>query len=448
MFKILYCKNLREVLLFHRVIFFILLLTILSPLSLRSDDLKIEGLRFICFEDGCQELYLVRNTNTGERLSVPMDELTAMMRKQSIVSANDEEITLVPRPFIPFPEVNGQLKVLRFHFNHVAASRRELFTRVARELIAGIRGTKKKPRFVFDSEVIDTSDYSEEDFETDGINMFFIHEDDKTWLPEYAATPLGKADVYIDLENYVVSSMDISFTYYNFTQTTEDRLVQCLVHEMGHIYGFLHTSWVEDVMSYAGPWYVYNHRWPEFEEMFWREKSWVWKISRNKDKLAYGGKTKKGVYESKVEILPLEGSAIELDFLWMESPAGYRKHFIASTVLKGYRKRPLQLEIYRGEKIHENRLIVWASGYHEVFARKKYAKLFANYKTSDLHFARAEEYNKLREAVLRWGKPRVFRTLQYSHALWTTLVVTGYDSPESEEPRSLSTKVWFAILDY
>jgi hypothetical protein len=117
---------------------------------------------------------------------------------------------------------------------------------------------------------------------------------------------------------------------------------------------------------------------------------------------------------------------------------------IAMTTLKAYRRRPLELAIYRGDKVRDKKLIVRVSGIHPLMVRRRYRALLDNYDVSYLYFTRQQDYELLEDAVMRRGRPTDFNSLHYPRALWTTLVVKGYESPESRLPVTRTTKVWFA----
>lgn len=419
---------------------------LLITANAQADEPIIAGIEFVCYEDGgCEEFYLIRDKKTGA-LKPYRGDIFSLLGSRSKAHPARKDVSITPRPFFRYPEMNGEIEELRFYLNTLSNQRRELFQRTLDELVNKFRGTRRKPIVVFDDTVIDTSGYSAEQFAQDGLNTLYVHEDDRTWDPYYFNRPTGMARVYVDYQSYTFIGCDITYTYNNFTTQNEDRLVQCLVHELGHIFGYLHTGWAPDVMSYVGPWYIFWFQWEPFDEVFWNGSSWMWQISRKKDKITYGGRVRKGIYKTKVDILPTEGTVIDLEFLRAEVPdrGGY-KHVIVTTTLKGYRKKPLMLSIYRGDKVRKKKLIVRVSGFHYVFARKEYAKVIENYTVSDLYFHRQEDYEKLVQAVRDHGTPAEFHTMSYTHALWATIEVKGYESTDSEEPKTQTTKVWFAI---
>ena len=408
-------------------------------------DEKIIGVQSVCSLDGeTQEQLLVRDLDLGTVQPRRPDEIPDLIRSTFPEQAGSPRLT--PFTAIPYPMAPDGIDKLEVQLNHLANTRRALYRDVVKGLINPLRGAREKPRLVLKKGVIDTSGYTDEDFVDDGINMIYVHEDDRTWDPGYIGHSVGMARVYFDFERNEFLGADVTFTYRLYTDEIFQRQVQCLIHEYGHVFGYWHTAWPEDVMCYSGPWYIYQHQWPGFEDAFFETDSFLWQMSQAKDQLLYGGTFEDGVYTAEPNLLPMDGAIIDLEHLGIHPDDAYLgRHVIAMTTLKGYRKKPLEMAIYRGDEAREGNLILRISGFHPTLADPDYQALLDSYVVSYLYFNRQNDYRKLERAVLRHGEPMERNTLQYSHALWSTIRVTGYESPEGTQPVSRETRVWFAV---
>jgi hypothetical protein len=423
----------------------ILLILVSASDPVQSDTRKIIGVEYICALDGATEArFLVREGDRGRVESRLPEDIPQLVQETFPKLAAGKRLT--PFTAIPYPMEPDGIDKLEIRLNHLAATRRGLYKDVVRALINPLRGTRSKPRLVIKSGAVDTRGYSDEDFVDDGINMIYVHEDDRTWDTGYIGHSVGMARVYFDYRENRFLGADVTFTYRLYTDEIYQRQVQCLIHEYGHVFGYWHTGWPEDVMCYSGPWYIYRHQWHGFEDAFFETDSFLWQMSQAKDRLLYGGELVDGVYTAEHEILPLDGALIDLEHLGIHPDHAYLgRHVIAMTTLKGYRGKPLELTIYRGDEARENRRILSIKGYHPTLADPDYQALLDDYQVSYLYLNKQGDFRKLERAVRRHGEPLERNTLSYSHALPCTLEVTGYEGPDSQDPATRQSRIVFAI---
>jgi len=405
-----------------------------------GQDLKIVGTQTLCFDDGRSiERFLVRDLATGEVMARTADEIPELVHETFSVLANSSGGVLTPWPTRRLPR---EIKRLDFHLNSYANEHRDYFNRITRELINPLRPVKKhKPRLRIMEEVIDAV-YSEgamyQEFMDDGVNMIYTHPEDLGLPDDLVGVAVGMASSYWDFETFTYRGGDVALSAASLQGASYDRMVRRFIHEFGHIYGYYHTGWIEDIMSYVCPWY----RW----EYYWDRENFVWDISWLKDKMIYGGERQAdGNYRAAVELLPPPDAVISMEYLKVKALEPYLgRHVMFLTTLKGYRDRPMTLTLYRGTEIVPSRKIVSISGYHPNFDEPSFAGLLENYNTSILYFTRQKDFRKLKRAVKNFGEPDNFYDVRYSHVLRVTAVIEGYRGPDDFDRVTQTRTVRFA----
>ena len=414
-----------------------------SPAEGTEPDLKIVGTQVFCLDDGRSlERFLVRDVSTGKVTARAAREIPGLIEKTFAVLANGPGGGLTPWPTRRLPR---DIKRLDFHLNSFADEHREYFNRITRELINPLRPVKKhKPRLRIMGEVIDP-EYREgaqyHEFMDDGVNMIYTHPEDLGLPPDLVGVSVGMATSYWDFETFTYRGGDVALSAASLQGDSYDRMVRRFIHEFGHIYGYYHTGWIEDVMSYVAPWY----RW----EYYWDPENFVWDMSWLKDKMIYGGRRQDdGNYRAAVEILPPPDAVIGMEFLRVRAPEPYLgRHVLFLTTLKGYRDRPMRLTLYRGPEVREGEQIVSIEGHHPNFDSPHFAGLLENYNTSILYFTRQKDFKKLKKAVKRYGEPGSFHDVRYSHVLRVTAVIEGFRGPEDQDPVTQTRTVRFAYRE-
>ena len=422
------------------VAFWLLLALFLFTATATGEDLKIVGTQTICFDDGrTLERFLVRDLVTGEVFARDADEIPRLVEKTFSTKAAASGNRLTPWTTRRLP---GKVKHLDFHLNSYADVHREYFDRIVKELINPLRPVKKrKPKLRIRAQVTDPN-YVEgamfREFMDDGVNMVYTHPDDLGLPEDVVGHSAGMASSYWDFDTYTYYGGDVAFTALALEGGSYDRLVSRFIHEFGHIFGYYHTGWIEDTMSYVRPWY----RW----EYYWNPANFVWDISWLKDQMVYGGNRQgNGNYKALVDILPPPDSVIGMEYLKVKARETYLgRHVMFLTTLKGYRDQPITLTLYRGTEPVRNRKIVSISGYHPNFDDPAFAGLLKNYNMSILYFTKQKDFKKLKKSVRNHGEPGVFYDVRYSHVLRVTAVIKGYRGPNDPEPVTQTRTVRFA----
>lgn len=419
---------------------FLLLVQVSGTAAASSQDLKIVGTQTLCFDDGRTiERFLVRDLATGEVFAKTAAEIPRLIQQTFPALADSAGGGLTPWPTRRLPR---ELETLDFHLNTYADEHRAYFNQITKELINPLRPVKQhKPRLRIKKKVIDPiiregATYYE--FMDDGVNMIYTHPEDLGLPEELVGIAVGMATSYWDFETYTYRGGDVALSAASLQGDSYEGMVRRFIHEFGHIYGYYHTGWIEDVMSYVCPWVRM--------EYYWDPTSFIWDMGWLKDKMIYGGKRGvDGNYRSAVELMPPTNAVIDMEYLKVEAPdPNLGRHVLFSTILKGYRDRPMTLTLYRGTKADKSKKIVSISGYHPNFDDPSFAGLLENYNTSVLYFTRQKDFKKLKKAVKRRGKPGNFHDVRYSHVLRVTAVIEGYRGPNDPELVTQTRTVRFA----
>lgn len=404
---------------------------------------KIVGTQTLCFDDGrTVDRYLVRDLRTGEVFVRAAEEIPGLVESTFSIRAASARGGLTPWTPRRLPR---EIERLDFHLNSHADPFRAEFEEITYRLINPLRPVKKKkPRLRIEAEVIDPV-YREgamyREFMDDGVNMIYTHPQDQGMPSEYAGEAYGMATSYWDFETFTYRGGDVAFSAAALQGGPYERLVGRYIHEFGHIFGYHHTGWIEDFMSYVAP-RARTH-------YYWDRTNFVWDVSWLKDKLVYGGSRQAdGSYRAAVELLPPPESVIGMEFLRVDAPdANFGRHVLFLTTLKGYRDRPMTLTLYRGREVRPKRKIVRIRGYHPYFDDPRFAGLLENYDTSILYFTRQKDFEKLDRAVHRFGEPGEFYGVPYTHVLTVTAVIEGYRGPDDAEPATQTLTVRFAYRE-
>ncbi len=413
----------------------------LSSAPMGADqDLKIVGTQTLCFDDERTiERFLVRDLATGEVFARKAEEIPGLIKETFSAQAKSSRGGLTPWVTRRLPL---ELETLDFHLNSYADEHRAYLNEITRRLINPLRPVKKKkPKLRIMAEVIDP-DYREgaifRELMDDGVNMIYTHPEDLGLPEDWVGASFGLAMSYWDYETLTYRGGDVVLSGNSFQEGIYDRVVRRLIHEFGHIFGYYHTGWIEDFMSYVSPRYRL--------EYFWDPTNFVWDTSWLKDKMVYGGRRlADGNYKAPVEVLPPTDSVIGMEYLKVKASEPYLgRHVMFLTTLKGYKNRPMRLTLYRGREVQLNKKIVSIRGYHPDFDEPEFAGLLENYNTSILYFTRQKDFKKLKRAVKRRGQPDNFYGVRYSHVLRVTAVIEGYRGPNDPELVTQTRTVRFA----
>lgn len=395
-----------------------------------AEDGRIIGMQFVMPLDGpCEQFYIV---NRGGVIELMTPEQAQPLLAHLAGAARVTDNGLVPQQIASLPESIGDIT---FQLTNHVNARREFILDIIERFVNGMSGSSKKPRVVVQPDSINLDHYtSYQQIISDGLSTMYAFPDDRTFMYTFRGKVAASAHVYFDLETGVFNGIDIALTYAFLNDAYYEYLVSTLPHEFGHIFGYRHIGWVEDCMSYRHV--------QDLDTYFWNEESFIWQNSKLKDRMVYDGIFRKGKYRAKVKILPTPGSVIDIEYLKTTADNANRQgHIIVLTTLKGYRRKPLEMKIYRGTKIRDKWLILSISGINRDILTN--SALLEKYTVNDIAFMRPEDFALLEQAVIGKGVPKTFHDLHYDYALLTTVVVTGWDGPDSVKPRTLSVPLWF-----
>jgi hypothetical protein len=414
--------------------FFVLVFLLTSVVSAQESDKRIIGEKFDLMSDGrCYEYLLVQNLRTGKIAAVKREEALRLVRNVSIPIAGKNE-GILPLVFRRFPH---GMDSLDFCLNTHADQYRSKISWVLDDYINALRGTNNKPEITLTEEIIETEGNSFEDY-LDGKNSIYTLPDDRVFWDEAKGRVAGYSVRRYDFDTGVLQECDVALTFNCFRDYFSNYFLFMLGHELGHVFGYRHSSWIDDYMCYTCPsWEI---------ELFHNPDGMFWNTGRLKDMLYYGGKIKKGIYRAIPKLMPLNGSLVDLQFLKtdLESDPIIWGHVLAATTLKGYKKKPLTLAVYRGDKIDESKLILTTTGFNRDIY--KYKGYYGRYEVTDIMFRKPEEYDKLEQALRTYGTQMTVYGTDYTYSLLGTIAVTGYYNPDSRKPKTLKSTVTFILM--
>lgn len=412
---------------------------ILFPVYADGQDYKIVGEQHVlCLDGTCEFSFLVENLHTKEIFIRKPEEIPELIR-ETFPPGKDFVQGLVPLVFRRLPY---NVKEIEFCFNTHAAPKKEMMQQILDEYVNKLKGSENKPNIKLSEKVINTDDYTEvTQLYNDGINTIYCHPDDWTYAQQFRGRIAACAGIRCDYAKGEFYEANVSFTYQCLFNEymVYDSIAGITVHEFGHIFGYRHIGWVEDHMSYRKPY--------KRPDLYTNPDSIMWEYSKLKDEMTYGGVYENDVYVTKELLLPKKNCFIDIKYLKPnpEYP-NYNAHVIAMTSLKGYKRKPLEFAVYRGKKVKESKLIVKISGLNRDIYKNK--GLLDHYEVSEVVFSRVEDYEKLEEAVIRYGKSKKLYGKRYDYALKATIVVTGYQGPKEATPLTAQSTVWFLLEEY
>ena len=422
----------------YLVVFFASLFSIKST-AIDSNE-KIIGFKFLTYIDQkgnphCEEYYFVENQLTGEITARKPGEIQTHPSSISPTAAKEHDEGLFPHFFRRLPKGTTEIKI---GFNTHANARREDFENIVRDYLNPHRGAAVRPLITLTDEVTYTDDIDGWDLHFDGRSMIYCHPDDHTYAEMFRGSYAAAASVHCDFAKGILYEVNVSYTYAFLFSNDRGRYESWFgttIHEFGHVFGYRHIGLVEDFMSYRRP---YDYA------LFSNPDGVLWRNSKLKDKMTYGGKLKDGIYKAKPKLLPTDYNHIDIKYLkTVGANLNIMGHVIAMTTLKAYRKKPLELAVYRGKKVKDKKLLLKIDGINrEIY---KTEGLLEKYEVSEIVFSREEDYLKLEAAVKQYGKPKAVFWRDYKYAMLATITVTGYKDPEAEKPKTLKRTVWFVL---
>lgn len=330
------------------------------------------------------------------------------------------------------------------------------YNKIFKKLINKSRGTPNLPKFKLTNSVVQVTSADPRN-NTDGKNVIYMTADDrffygKPGVAAYMNTWFGGSTSQLQNGKYInphkIVETDGFFRSDHFSSTpnpargigasfNSDLVV---VHEFGHAFGFQHTPYTNDYMSYRRQHISAN--------TLKNKNSNMWKLNNEKDKLYYDDN-----YASTPRIMPLDGTVLDLTYLHAPGTSDdslnmNSYHPIVVTTLKGFSGKQMSLAVFEGDvtatpppakalfKIQGDSidyLIQMYNGYPVV--RK--------YRLSLLNFGQEKYWKKLSLLVSNKGMAKNINGVYFAKAVQCTIRVSGYMGEDSTQKKSVSAVVWF-----
>ena len=212
-----------------------------------------------------------------------------------------------------------------------------------------------------------------------------------------------------------------------------------LTHEFGHAFGFSHTPYTNDYMSYQT-----QH---VNAKSLKKGSSDTWKLSKERDKMYYDDN-----YQSAARMLPLDGDVVDIRYLHAPNKSddtldGNSNHPLTVTSLKGFPGDEIEVSVYDGVvkttpaakkplfKI-KGSSIDWT---FDVSGTTVYRK----YRLSILYVGLEKYWKKLNKAINQKGKKSKINGVTFNRAMQGTIVVKGYQNEGEAKKKTTSRTVWF-----
>ena len=431
-----------------------LILLVTYPPSLFSlapeDEYRIVGQLFETYIDGrCDMSYTVENLETGQIEVMTTDQCRRSLPAEAIQ---------------PLLVINIQkwpaFSIVEFGMTPDAVQFIDRYQAVIDKYLNERRGTNSAPKMTFTDRIDDDvgTDWIKK-FCGDGKNTLVITEDDR-----YTGESGWLARAWFGYSNYTreIYEADVYFRWNHFDMQAykgfSDRYMSpelTIVHEFGHLYGYMHTTWDNDIMNDC----ALN----TCAESFENKNSNVWKQWKLRNKITYIEEL-----AAYPKLLPRQYDVVNLTYAISQEKGADKKeiHFnlpVAITTLKGIPGKPLKLHFYIGwlEKsyLFRSKGIVTNSISTETEFKQSRPKALQmsgqpvvsvegyiidrdynggsyDYVQSRLSIGQRQHWDILIDLLKKDGEEMEIYGQKYKKALKATLVVEGYLDPAVE------TKTW------
>jgi len=301
----------------------------------------------------------------------------------------------------------------------LAAAHKAEFNKVFKKLINKKRGSPKRPKMVIGSEVVQIP-FTDPRTVQDNKNIIYMTQDDRYFVGKsstaaYMNTWFG-AEGGIPLKDGKFTSprkileTDGFFRSNHFSSTPGAPGVKVdasfssdvvTVHEFGHAFGFQHTPYTNDYMSYR--------RQQVSAKTLKRKNSSVWKLSTERDKLYYDD-----AYQANTRMLPTDGTVLDITYLHApgKNDQGLNTnayHPMVVTSLKGFSGKQLAMSVYKGVvnpvQPPANALFTIKGDSIDYFIRMEQGYPFVRkYRLSLLNLGKEKYWKKLSKLITTSGK--------------------------------------------
>lgn len=425
-----------------KLIFFAALsLHFVSPVFLSAqDDLKFEGINIYSYADKPDKITFIYKDQKNQRETAKETPI----KEVSPAAFTYEDIRIrVPTRW------SSSYKTLEFGFTEHALRYKEHFQNALLEILNKNRGTNYKPSITLTNRVdAPIAARGLEAYAGDGRNTIIMHPED-LYLD-------GKNTIAIcqlrgfNFVNYTFEEADVFFNsrYFEWLQDTDEFIsknsyaTKTIVHEFGHVYGFMHTCWDEDIMLDASK---NVKRW-NFED----QSSVTWRIHKTRDKLVYSPN-----YNTEPLLVPVEHAVVDISQASYISSvnANLMKYYLyemIDTNLHGRSGDPMEIAIYPGW--HTKSVSAFGAGdpfqgktpilqLYSEGSEGTEADLYQK-RMSYIHLDNQDNLNSLKENIDDMGAPAKIHDNQYLGALKVTLVIRGFLSLESTEKHTIFSNVY------
>ena len=213
-----------------------------------------------------------------------------------------------------------------------------------------------------------------------------------------------------------------------------------VVHEFGHAFGFQHTPYTNDYMSYR--------RQHIDAKALKNKNSDMWKLNNEKDKLYYDDN-----YASAPRMMPLDGTVLDLTYLHAPGTSDdslnmNSYHPIVITTLKGFSGKQMSLSVYKGTATAASppakALFTIQGDSIDFFIRMESGyPVVGKYRLSLLNLGQEKYWKKISKLVDKKGKAKQINGVSFAKAYECTIVVSGYMNEDSTQKQTVSAVVWF-----
>lgn len=409
----------------------VLLISIFTQMLLSQDNIKLESIELHSYLNSPDTVVYWYKDTADNRLIKRSHSLNTVPDSP----ANDDIRMRIPARW------SASLENLEFGFTQFSWQYREKFEEALLNVLNNRTGSSSKPAIKL-LERIDApnAESGEWAFMGDGKNTIVMAADNL-----FQNSPDSIAFVRwsgMDSNNQTLTEVDVFLNclFFERFKDTEIRSLATtiILHEFGHIYGYLHTCWDEDLM-------LDTHRnVPKWK--FDNQASKTWQLHKARDKMVYS-KTPL-LYP---QMIPLEHSIVDIS--QMSEIAGvdpevmhYYIYELINTNLHGREDDPLEIKFFAGwqerslsqfkKEPFRNR-----SPILEVFYYGSADPAY-NQGMSILHFDNQDNLNKLIQAIDEKGEPGSIDDTSYLGILKTTLVVSGYLNKNDKVKHTIFSNIY------
>ena len=250
---------------------------------------------------------------------------------------------------------------------------------------------------------------------------------------------------------YEFTESDVFFNknYFEMFKDDEQSIIvdryatKTVIHEFGHVFGYMHTCWEEDIMLDVS----HNVMGWNFEN----ESSVTWKIHKLRDRMAYSR-----YFDQKPLMIPVDNSIV--DVAQMSYTAGASEgamlaymYEVIDTNLRGRPGDPLEVAIYQGWQDRSCKSLATDAFDEKTPVIQVFSEGIDNpvylRGISFLHLDNQQNLNKILAAIDDYGEPQTLGKYHYSSVLKGTIVVRGFLTARDKHKHTIFSNVYLTYSD-